>query len=98
MGRAGARFPALLARSMRAMVDAAAKLPRAPRKRELAKQYPAEGAQRMRVALHAGCVQEVIAPAITASAIRVLTRFGAEVTIVEGLGCCGALNHHLGQT
>ena len=35
---------------------------------------------------------------ITASAVRVLTRFGADVTMVEGSGCCGALNHHLGQT
>jgi glycolate oxidase iron-sulfur subunit len=43
-------------------------------------------------------VQEVVAPHITAAAIRVLTRHGFEVTIVEGTGCCGSLNHHLGQT
>lgn len=51
-----------------------------------------------RVALHMGCVQEVVAPHITAAAIRVLTRHGFEVTTVEGTGCCGSLNHHLGQT
>jgi glycolate oxidase iron-sulfur subunit len=51
-----------------------------------------------RVALHMGCVQEVIAPHITAAAIRVLTRHGFEVVTVEGTGCCGSLNHHLGQT
>ncbi|NOT39052.1 MAG: glycolate oxidase subunit GlcF [Alphaproteobacteria bacterium] len=57
-----------------------------------------ETAPAKRVALHVGCVQEVIAPQITASAIRVLTRHGFEVVTVEGTGCCGSLNHHLGQT
>ena len=51
-----------------------------------------------RVALHLGCVQEVVAPQITAATIRVLTRHGFEVVPVEGTGCCGSLNHHLGQT
>src|SRR3546814_1366508 len=27
-----------------------------------------------------------------------LTRHGAEVVIVRGAGCCGALQHHLGKT
>ena len=40
----------------------------------------------------------MVSPAITASALRVLTRYGAEVVVVEGDGCCGALNHHLGQS
>jgi glycolate oxidase iron-sulfur subunit len=43
-------------------------------------------------------VQEVIAPRITAAAIRVLTRHGFDVTTIQGDGCCGALNHHLGQS
>ena len=51
-----------------------------------------------RIALHVGCVQEVVAPHITEAAIRVLTRHGFEVVPVEGTGCCGSLNHHLGQT
>ena len=29
--------------------------------------------------------------------MRLLTRHGCEVVIAEGAGCCGALNHHLGQ-
>jgi glycolate oxidase iron-sulfur subunit len=57
-----------------------------------------EAAPTKRVALHLGCVQEVVAPHITAAAIRVLTRHGFEVVTVEGTGCCGSLNHHLGQT
>lgn len=97
-GRAAESFSALMPRALRSMIKAAGKLPAAERRRELAKSYAAQGSPRLRVALHAGCVQEVIAPVITASAVRVLTRFGAEVVMVEGAGCCGALNHHLGQT
>src|SRR3546814_913083 len=52
----------------------------------------------MRVALLAGCVQQVVAPEINEATIRLLTRHGAEVVIVRGAGCCGALQHHLGKT
>lgn len=50
-----------------------------------------------RVALHIGCVQEVIAPQVSVSAERVLRALGFDPVRVEGEGCCGALNHHLGQ-
>ena len=36
-------------------------------------------------------------PAINEATIRVLTRLGAEVVVVDGVGCCGALQHHMGQ-
>jgi len=58
--------------------------------------YPAEGRRKLRVALHRGCVQQVLDPAIDHAAIRLLTRLGAEVVVTRGGGCCGALNHHLG--
>ena len=58
--------------------------------------YPAEGARKMRVAFHRGCVQQVLAPEIDHAAIRLLNRLGAEVIVPAGSGCCGALNHHLG--
>lgn len=63
-----------------------------------ARHHKSEVPAAMRVALHMGCVQEVVAPHITAAAIRVLTRHGFDVTTVEGTGCCGSLNQHLGQT
>ncbi len=63
-----------------------------------ARHHKPEAAIAGRVALHLGCVQEVVAPQITAAAIRVLTRHGFEVVTVEGTGSCGSLNHHLGQT
>ncbi|MHA1108864.1 MAG: glycolate oxidase subunit GlcF, partial [Alphaproteobacteria bacterium] len=60
--------------------------------------YPAEGARRYRVALLRGCVQNVLAPEIDSATVRLLTRHGCEVVVAARSGCCGALNHHLGQT
>jgi glycolate oxidase iron-sulfur subunit len=59
--------------------------------------FPAEGTRRKRVALLAGCVQQVLAPEIDAATIRLLTRHGCEVVVAAGAGCCGALTHHLGR-
>ncbi len=53
--------------------------------------------RRRRVALMTGCAQKILAPQINEATIRLLTRHGCEVVIAEGAGCCGALNHHLGQ-
>jgi glycolate oxidase iron-sulfur subunit len=50
-----------------------------------------------RVALLTGCAQKVLSPQINAATLRLLTRHRCEVVIPEGEGCCGALNHHLGQ-
>ena len=59
--------------------------------------FPAEGVRRMRVALLSGCAQQVLAPEINAATIRLLTRLGADVVVAPGSGCCGALQHHLGD-
>src|SRR5271166_3887164 len=59
--------------------------------------HAAQGERRARVALLAGCAQQVLAPEINAATIRVLTRIGAEVVVAQGAGCCGALTHHMGQ-
>jgi glycolate oxidase iron-sulfur subunit len=59
--------------------------------------HKAQGARRARVALLTGCAQKVLAPEINAATIRLLTRLGVEVVIARGVGCCGALNHHMGQ-
>ncbi len=96
--RVAARFSWLVPEPAQAALIVANGLPRPAPAKHFAKTVAAQGVQERRIALHAGCVQEVIAPSITAAAIRVLTRFGAQVTIVEGSGCCGSLNHHLGET
>jgi glycolate oxidase iron-sulfur subunit len=58
---------------------------------------PATGRRRGRVALLAGCAQQILAPDINASAIRVLSLNGIEVVVPPGQGCCGALSWHTGQ-
>ncbi len=59
--------------------------------------HKAEGVRRGRVALLAGCAQTVLAPSINEATIRLLTRMGIEVVIARGVGCCGALTHHMGR-
>ncbi len=59
--------------------------------------HMAAGARRFRVALLAGCVQQVMDPGINAATIRLLTRNGCEVVLARGAGCCGAVAHHLGE-
>ncbi|KQX59983.1 2-hydroxy-acid oxidase [Ensifer sp. Root954] len=50
-----------------------------------------------RVALLSGCAQPVLKPEINEATIRLLTRFGVEVVVSAGEGCCGALVHHMGR-
>ncbi|MCX7932439.1 MAG: glycolate oxidase subunit GlcF [Rhodovarius sp.] len=59
--------------------------------------HAAEGARRGRVALLAGCAQQVLDPEINAATIRLLTRMGIEVVVPREAGCCGALTHHMGR-
>lgn len=87
----------LLRGRLRAMVDLIpARLPSAaPTDRPGV--FPAIGAQRSRVALLAGCAQQVLRPAINAATIRLLNRLGIEVVVVPEVGCCGSLTHHMGK-
>lgn len=57
----------------------------------------AEGTAKMRVALLPGCAQKVLEPRINAAAARLLARHGVDVIEPEGIGCCGALVHHMGK-
>lgn len=50
-----------------------------------------------RVALLPGCVQPALRPEINEATRRLLERFGVEVIVAPGTGCCGALVHHLGR-
>jgi glycolate oxidase iron-sulfur subunit len=55
------------------------------------------GEQKYRVALLVGCVQDNLIPAINQATIRLLTRHGCDVVVLPEVGCCGSINHHLGQ-
>ena len=60
--------------------------------------FAPDGEKRMRVALMTGCAQRALNTDINDATIRLLRRLGAEVVIVEGQGCCGALTHHMGKS
>ena len=70
-----------------------------PHRPRPAQTFPAAGApgRKTRVALLAGCVNDVLAPQLNGAAIRLLTRHGVEVVMAQGAGCCGSLVHHLGR-
>ncbi len=68
-----------------------------PPRSDLPEVIPAEGRRRGRVALLAGCAQQVLAPEINAAAARVLSKNGIEVVVPKRQGCCGALAWHTGQ-
>lgn len=92
LGRAlGGLVPAVL-RPMLALapktVPPAAKLPAVA---------PARGERRARVALLAGCAQQVLDPDINLATIEVLVRNGIEVVIPAAQGCCGGLAWHTGD-
>jgi glycolate oxidase iron-sulfur subunit len=69
-----------------------------PARHDMPQVHPAKGERRARVALMTGCAQQALDSEINAATIRLLTRHGCDVVIAEGMGCCGALVHHMGKT
>ena len=96
---------ALFPKRMRALLDAAGnERPRAvgapPATARTAQAvFSADASKRKlkRVALLPGCVQPALRPEINEATHRLLARFGVEVVVAPGTGCCGALVHHLGR-
>ncbi|MCA9126312.1 MAG: 4Fe-4S dicluster domain-containing protein [Planctomycetales bacterium] len=82
-------------RALRPMLDLVPE--ELPKRQDLPAISPAQGPRLGRVALLAGCAQQVLAPDINASAVRVLNRNGIEVVLPAGQGCCGALSWHTGD-
>ncbi|WP_193210765.1 (Fe-S)-binding protein [Luteolibacter marinus] len=95
MARAALPFARLLPGPLRPMLEL---LPRSlPPREPLESCYPAIGKRRARVALLAGCAQQVLDPDINLATIEVLTRNGVEVLVPDGQSCCGALAWHVGD-
>ncbi len=91
-------FRFALPSKLKAMVDfAPAKLP-SPSAVDSPQVFPAKGQKIRRVALLSGCAQTALNTNINEATIRILTRLGVEVVIAEGMGCCGAVTHHIGKT
>jgi glycolate oxidase iron-sulfur subunit len=72
-------------------------MPRAADRAPLPEVIPAEGPRRARVALLAGCVQQVVFGAHNRATATVLAKNGCEVLVPRGQGCCGALHAHGGD-
>jgi glycolate oxidase iron-sulfur subunit len=87
----------MLAQRLRAMLSLAPATVPPPSPVETPRVYAAEGTRKARVALMTGCAQQVLMPRINEATIRLLTRLGVEVVVSPDAGCCGALNHHIGQ-
>ena len=62
----------------------------------IGKVFPAEGEAKYRVALMAGCMQNVFFSRLNEATVRVLCKNGCEVTIPASQECCGALQVHAG--
>jgi glycolate oxidase iron-sulfur subunit len=91
-------FRFVLPAKLKAMVDfAPAKLP-SPSAVDRPQTFSAKGPKIRRVALLSGCAQTALNTDINEATIRILTRHGVEVVIAEGMGCCGAVTHHMGKT
>ncbi|MDQ6607582.1 MAG: heterodisulfide reductase-related iron-sulfur binding cluster [Actinomycetota bacterium] len=69
-----------------------------PKAQPLPEVHPAEGTRRARVALLAGCAQQVLAPEIGWATLRVLARNGVETVTPRRQRCCGALAMHSGAS
>ena len=94
MGRIGKAFLPLLPASLKPMLEL---LPaHLPPKQSWPEISPARGERRARVALLAGCAQQVLDPDINTATIEVLTRNGVEVVVPRAQGCCGGLAWHTG--
>ena len=95
IGRPFARF--LPDPRLRAMLDMAPSTIPPVSRNDDPQSFAAEGNYRKRVALMTGCAQKALNTDINDATIRLLTRLGCEVVVVEGAGCCGALTHHMGK-
>lgn len=83
---------------LRAMLDMAPRNIPARSAADRPQTFPASGPRVKRVALLTGCAQRALNTDINEATIRLLTRHGCEVVIPQGIGCCGALTHHMGKT
>lgn len=90
-------FKFALPGKLKAMVDFAPKTLPPPSLVDKPQVFHAEGVRRKRVALLSGCAQTALDTDINEATIRLLTRLGCEVVIASGMGCCGAVTHHMGK-
>ncbi|MBL8706659.1 MAG: glycolate oxidase subunit GlcF [Rhodospirillales bacterium] len=91
-------FAALMPKKLQPMLRMAPKSLKSPSRVDTPQVIPAEGMRVKRVAVLAGCAQQVLEPSINEATARLLTRHGCEVVVAKSAGCCGSLVHHMGRT
>ena len=82
---------------LRAMLEMAPKRIPSVSRNDDPQVFAAKGERKKRVALLTGCAQKALNTDINDATIRLLRRLGCEVVIAQGMGCCGALTHHMGK-
>ncbi len=96
--KVGKPFKFLMPGKLKAMIDLAPPQIHGPARHDDPQIHRAKGERKFRVALMTGCAQRALNNDINAATIRLLTRHGCDVVIAKGMGCCGALTHHMGKT
>ena len=82
---------------LRAMIEMAPKQVPPVSRNDDPQSFAPTAPKRARVALLTGCAQKALNTDINDATIRLLRRLGCEVVVAKGMGCCGALTHHMGR-
>jgi len=82
---------------LRAMLEMAPKTIPAVSRNDDPQTFAPNGPRKFRVAMMTGCAQKALNTDINDATIRILRRLGCEVVVAKGMGCCGALTHHMGK-
>ncbi|MGO4908092.1 glycolate oxidase subunit GlcF [Pseudorhodobacter sp. W20_MBD10_FR17] len=82
---------------LRAMLEMAPKTIPPVSRNDDPQSFAPQGERKFRVALMTGCAQKALNTDINDATIRILRRLGCEVVVARGMGCCGALTHHMGK-
>jgi glycolate oxidase iron-sulfur subunit len=82
---------------LRAMLEMAPKTIPPVSRNDDPQSFAPQGVRKFRVALMTGCAQKALNTDINDATIRILRRLGCEVVVAKGMGCCGALTHHMGK-
>ena len=99
IGRLSRRFtPAFEKLGLTSLVGLFDALPqRRVRSANYEKFTPAIGRSLKRVVMLPGCTSDLLRPSINEATVALLSRMGIEVVVPSGLGCCGAIEHQLGE-
>ncbi len=68
------------------------------KRRNRAKQYEPTKQPKLHIGFFVGCIMDVMFSEINTLSMKLLEAAGCEVTVIKEQTCCGALQHHSGET